>query len=86
MLAGLVKRRVQPVGVRARERREELGLSQVSVAEAAGMRYQALARIERGEADNPTLKTLRALAAALSWTVAELIGETRIDSGGGSAD
>lgn len=73
----VAKRRAITLGDRVRARRKELGLSQEAVAEAAGMKnYQALARIERGKGENPTLATLRHLAAALQWSVAELIGES----------
>jgi ribosome-binding protein aMBF1 (putative translation factor) len=51
--------------------REHLGLTQQQVAERAGMRQPALARIEQGES-TPRAATLRRLAAALGVSVAQL--------------
>ena len=62
-------------GARLRAIREAKGLTQEAVAEAAGMQYQSVARMERGDAENPTLRTLRSLASALGCSLAELVGE-----------
>jgi transcriptional regulator with XRE-family HTH domain len=47
-----------------RERREELGVTQEGLADAAGLATKRVWQIERQDA-NPTYATLRALAAAL---------------------
>lgn len=60
-------------GERVRAIREAAGLTQQEVAKAAGMPYQALAKIERGATDNPTLRTIRALAKALGVGAGELV-------------
>jgi transcriptional regulator with XRE-family HTH domain len=55
-----------------RRTREERGLSQEAVGDRAGMAQSQYARIERGDVD-PTLKTLKRLAAALDVTVSTLL-------------
>lgn len=60
-------------GERVRAARIAAGLTQEEAAEKAGMRYQALAKIERGATDNPTLRTIRAIAKALGVSVCELV-------------
>jgi transcriptional regulator with XRE-family HTH domain len=59
------KKETTGFGARLRSIREAKGLTQEQVAERAGMAYQAVARIERGDADNPTWKTVQKLAEAL---------------------
>ena len=51
--------------------RESQGRSQEAVAHAAGIAVNSLRRIEYGES-NPTWSTVRALAAALDISLAEL--------------
>lgn len=53
-----------PLGQAVRERREELGVTQEGLADAAGLATKRVWQIERQDA-NPTYATLRALAAAL---------------------
>jgi DNA-binding XRE family transcriptional regulator len=53
-------------GERIRARRTELGLRQVDVAHAAGIRQLAYGDLERGKALNPRTSTLEALARALN--------------------
>ena len=55
-----------------RRTREERGLSQETVGDRAGMTQSQYARIERGDVD-PTIKTLKRIAAALSTTVSDLV-------------
>ncbi len=58
------KRDASGFGVRLRELREQAGLSQAQLGERAGMAYQAIARLERGERE-PTWPTALKLAEAL---------------------
>ena len=46
-------------------RRSELGLSQAQLAERMGKKQPSVARFEAGNAENPTLSFLQALADAL---------------------
>jgi transcriptional regulator with XRE-family HTH domain len=55
-----------------RRAREERGLSQEAVGDLAGMTQSQYARIERGDVD-PTIKTLKRLAAALDLTASDLL-------------
>lgn len=51
--------------------REHFGLTQTDLAEKAGMKQSALARLEK--AGNPRTSTLKKLAEALNITVEQLI-------------
>jgi len=53
-----------PLGQAVRERREEIGLTQEALAQAAGLATKRVWQIERQGA-NPTYSTLLAIAAAL---------------------
>ena len=53
------------VGRRIREIRDQKGITQEQLADAAGLTRPYLSNLERGIATNPRLETLRAIAAAL---------------------
>lgn len=55
------------------ELREKKGLTQVALANKAGITQPYLAQIESGERKNPSLVTLKKLAKALKVTLAELV-------------
>lgn len=57
-------------GIRVRERREALGLSQAQLARAAGTSQPAIARLEAGGTE-PTLRTITNLARVLGavWMI-----------------
>lgn len=57
-----------------RQLRTERGLSQMALADRAGLSRNFVAQIERGES-LPTVATLRRLATALGITSSELLGE-----------
>lgn len=69
----VAERAEESVGERIRRRRQELGLSQVALAEAAGINQGYLSQIERGKA-NPRRRTVDALAVALNLPQGVLIG------------
>jgi transcriptional regulator with XRE-family HTH domain len=56
--------------------RLEKGLTQQALAKKAGMSYTFLSNVERGKAD-PSLTTLKRLAAALGVTVSQLVKERK---------
>lgn len=60
------------IGKEIRERRRAAGTSQQSLAEAAGLHFVTLSRIECGHAV-PTLQTLTRIAEALQCDVSALI-------------
>jgi XRE family transcriptional regulator of biofilm formation len=56
--------------------REGKGESLSAIAEAAGIAKSYLAKLERGEVENPGLRTLDAVAKALDVTLADLLART----------
>lgn len=67
------------VGVRVRDERLRLNVSQMELAISIGMNVAHLGRIERGET-NPTLEMLVRIAGEFGWDTAELVrGITRGD-------
>jgi len=62
------------LGARIAQLRDLRGLSLGALAEqAGGMAKSYLAKLERGEVENPGLRTLSAIAKALDVTVADLL-------------
>ncbi|MFB7399802.1 helix-turn-helix domain-containing protein [Streptomyces rubiginosohelvolus] len=64
--------RRQQIGRRLRELREDRGLTQIQLAERAGMDHKTVHRIEYATSD-PSLSMLLRLAAALDVELAELL-------------
>lgn len=60
-------------GERLQNLRKKAGLSQQKLADAAGISREAVARFESGEDDNPKLKTIVDLSAALGARPSELV-------------
>lgn len=58
-----------PVGEALRLARLRRGWTQAQLADAAGLRVETIARIERGHVARPAAETLEKLSAALSVTV-----------------
>lgn len=63
---------IKAFGVRLREVRLSLGISQEELANNADIPISQVGRIERGET-NPTISTIHVLAIALKTTMAELM-------------
>ena len=61
-------------GRRVRQRREQLGLSQMSVAERAQMHFTFVSDIERN-VRNPSLLTMTKLAKAFDTDLGELVAQ-----------
>ena len=59
-------------GASVGQRRRALGITQEGLAELTGLHRTYIDSVERGER-NPTLTTLVAIAAGLSWSLAELV-------------
>jgi transcriptional regulator with XRE-family HTH domain len=64
---------VSAIGARVRRLRRSRGLSQIVLAELAGVHYNTLKRIESGDA-NPSIGVLLKLADTLGITVVQLLG------------
>lgn len=60
------------MGYRIKEIREERGMSQSELAEKTGLTRATIWRLETGEEETTTTKTLLKIASALSVTVGEL--------------
>ena len=71
--ASIRARAEETLGTRVRRRRKELRLSQMELAEKAGMNQGYLSEIER-DRRNPSRHTINALAIALNLPAAVLIG------------
>lgn len=71
----MAKQKAEPTafGVKLKERRVAVGMTQNALAEAVGMKRAQLAALETSPAANPTLDTVRKLAEALGCTVADLV-------------
>lgn len=61
------------LGSRLVQLRELRGMSLSATADAAGIAKSYLAKLERGEVENPGLKTLDGVARALDVTLADLL-------------
>ena len=73
---------VAALGSRITQLRELRSLSLGGLAEAAdGMAKSYLAKLERGEVENPGLRTLSAIARALDVTVADLLQPAEAERG-----
>ena len=66
-----------PVRVRLRELREERGLSQQALGDAAGVRQATISELESGKARRVDFTTLDRLARALGVDASALIESTR---------
>lgn len=73
---------VVALGARIAQLRELRGMSLGALAEAADdMAKSYLAKLERGEVENPGLRTLSAIARALDVTVADLLQRAELERG-----
>lgn len=62
------------LGTRVRERRKELKMTQVDLADACKLDRTYIGGIERGER-NPSLKNMAKIATALNTTISDLMRE-----------
>ena len=70
------------IAAKLRQLRTEAGLTQRGLAVRADVTVNTVSELERGENDNPELKTLVALAAALGVPVGALFEEPAPANGG----
>lgn len=64
------------LGRQVQERRKEKGLSQSELGDKVGISRNYISMIERGEAENISMKVLNQLALSLGVSVGELTGES----------
>ena len=60
------------IGLRIKQRREELGMTQEELSKASGVSRTTIWALENGTEHSTTTKTLRKLADALSVTIEQL--------------
>jgi transcriptional regulator with XRE-family HTH domain len=64
------------LGRRVRERRRDLGLSQMALADRIGLHFTFVSTVERGER-NLSLASLLAIADGLGMDLSELVADLR---------
>ena len=57
------------MGIKIKERREELGMTQEELAQKSGVSRQTISSIETGKNENVLVGTLASIATALETTV-----------------
>ena len=57
------------MGIKIKERREELGMTQEELAQKSGVSRQTISSLETGKYENVLIGTLAAIATALGTTV-----------------
>jgi len=62
------------IGENIKKYRKKKGLSQDKLCKLADITHTTLAKIESGANDNPTIKTLRKIAAALEVKIDDIVG------------
>jgi len=67
---------VAALGQRIKDARELKGWSLGALGENAGISKSYLAKLERGEIQNPGIRTLHVIAVALGITLGDLLGKT----------
>ena len=67
------ERVLPPIARRLKELRETAGMSQQSLAVAAGLSVSLVSQIERGTRSDPRMSTTAALAKALGVTLDEFV-------------
>lgn len=72
----MAKKKAEPTefGKRLRAKREEAGMTLTELAEAVGVQWTAIRRLETSPSANPTAATLRSLAEALDCLSSDLLG------------
>lgn len=69
----MAERVLPPIAVRLKELRVTAGMSQQSLAVAAGLSVSLVSQIERGSRSDPRISTTSALAKALGVTLDSLV-------------
>ena len=60
------------MGIKIKERREELGMTQEELAQKSGISRQTISSIETGKYENVLVGTLASIATALGTTVEKI--------------
>lgn len=63
----------QAIGKTIRKYRQEKGMSQEALARAADLSLPTIVKIESGETPNPSIDTVKKIAAALGVSIDELL-------------
>jgi transcriptional regulator with XRE-family HTH domain len=74
------------IGEIIRNRRKELGMNQIQLANAANVSQGYIADLENGKIENPTVKTIAKIAAVLNLNNEQLLNEAGISDGEVNSD
>lgn len=74
---------MKTIGEVVQKLRQDKGLTQEELAVKSGVSYTSLVKIERGQVENPTIKTLKKLADALEVSVDDIL--SMIENGNGNS-
>lgn len=72
---------MKTIGEVVQKLRQDKGLTQEELAVKAKVSYTSLVKIERGQVENPTIKTLKKLADALEVSVDDILSMTENGNG-----
>jgi len=72
-ITNMAKKPLQPFAKRIRAFRQEKHMSQADLASRAEVSNITISKIESGDNDNPTLKTLRNIAQVLKVSLVEIV-------------
>lgn len=68
-----MSKKISPIARNIKRLRKEREFSQDKLSKKADITYHTITKLESGDNDNPTIKTLQKIAAALGVSVDDLI-------------
>lgn len=68
-----MSKKISPIARNIKRLRKEKGFSQDRLSKEANVTYHTIAKLESGENDNPTVKTIQKIADALDVRLDDLL-------------
>ena len=68
-----MSKKISPIARNIKRLRKEKGFSQDRLSKEADVTYHTIAKLESGENENPTVKTLQKIALALNVNIDDLL-------------